>query len=454
MECQKVKEKIFQYFDRELSSQEEKALFTHLRLCQDCNLEFESLKETHQLLQKVLIPVTPPLDLTERIMAQIPESLGEKPDSELYQKEVLGWKERASQYLAGFRGKWRNGPGGWQLKTAAVTLGLLAVVLWGNLSNIPGTQTVKEQEPDPRVAYVNPETTIQVPDKTHGQEPKVSTPKTPSQTGSGAVKENDQEKKGATNPHKETSQKPEGTKVNPGSTKPGQHIASSTDTNVVQLPDPASDQKYEATIEVTQLAQNVQNLSQPVLSDGGKYLHYLVSSNNGDEEWELELKPDAVPQVARSTIILGNKERRQSSAKVPEWLKNIEVVKGAKSKVVAWSGDNKKIAVNLRSADQDSTGLWIAQADGSTLVQVAQAGGGNDLAWSPDGTKVAFTDQSDNLYVLYFNLTDNLLFPVTDSEGNLRQLNHLIWTPDSKELIFEAQKKADDLSGIYHIILP
>ncbi|MEL7567621.1 MAG: zf-HC2 domain-containing protein, partial [Dehalobacterium sp.] len=116
MECQEAKMKMFSYLDQELSKQEEEALFDHLSSCIDCGLEFSSVEETHYLLQKVLVPAAPPLDLTERVMAQIPLPL------EQNMKEPAGSGFRLKQYITGMRLRWQDAWANWQLRTAVVIM--------------------------------------------------------------------------------------------------------------------------------------------------------------------------------------------------------------------------------------------------------------------------------------------------------------------------------------------
>lgn len=443
MECQEARAKMFSYLDQELSLQEEEALFSHLSNCLDCGLEFGAVEETHYLLQKVLVPVVPPLDLTERIMAQIPLPL------EQHLEESTGLGFRLKQYMAGIGQRWKDARSSWQLRTAMVTMGLLAVFAFGSMSNMLDLQTPKKQTPD--IAQVDPgdkeeqetvgdntpvDTPLPIPDDTSGGEDK---PDSEVDKSPGEDTVDNQGGEVSDIPPKE-EQKP--TKVVPDST-----------TNIVELPQAASGETRVETIEVVSLIESTgQNMSHPVLTGDGHYIHYLYDNAGMEEEWEIELKSGAVPQKAQSNLVLGNESEGEADRKVPQWLSDMDMMKEAKSKTVAWSSDKKQLAINLNTSGTDNDGLWIAQSDGVNIAHVVPEGGGNNLAWSPNGMKIAFTDGADNLYVLY--LRENLLIQVTNSRDKLTNLKHLFWTPDGQEIIFEGKKAADGIREIYRVVLP
>jgi len=443
VDCQEARAKMFSYLDHELSCQEEEVLFSHVSFCPDCSFEFSVARETHDLLKDALDQVTPPLDLTERIMAQIPWR--EEP-----QGEKAGLGLRIKEYLAAFGDRWKNAFGSWQLRTAMITVGVLALVVLGSMSDFLNLQLPQKRTPDTNIAHVepgvkeDPEPGEQIPQDNPAIIPEVpEEPEGPKEVIEGEVTP------GADNPVIKEAGEPDNTPI--VSQKPTK-VVPDRDTNIVQLPQAASEETREETIKILSLIENdTQAMSHPVLSPDGKYIHYLYDNAGVVEEWEIELKAGALPQKAQSNLVLGVEDEGNTHSPMPQWLSDMDMIKGAKSKVAAWSPDGKQVAVNLDAAGTEDDGLWIAQPDGAAMVLVAQEGGGNDLVWSPNRMKIAFTDRADNLYVLYLN--ENLLIQVSDSTEGLVKIEHLFWTPDGQELIFEGRQNEGN-TGIYRVALP
>lgn len=90
------------------------------------------------------------------------------------------------------------------------------------------------------------------------------------------------------------------------------------------------------------------------------------------------------------------------------------------------SPDLKKVAF----FDNDS-GLYIFNRQDGTLVLINGNTDGETLAWSPDGTKLAFVDwESTDVHVL--NVDSGISLRVTYTEDYYPE--YLVWSPDSKQL--------------------
>jgi hypothetical protein len=440
VECQEARVKMFSYLDQELSATEEEALFDHLSLCHECSLEFSTATETHSLLKDALVPAEPPHDLMERIMARIPIPCEEKEEN------TAGFGLRLKEFLLDLGGRWKNALGSRQFRTAVVTLGLFALVVYS--TDVFDLQLT--QKPDTNVAHVEPKDTevtdSEPADQVPTQENPIIAPQLPEEN-------NDPNTEGEESPGEDISKEQENSPdIAPEVGKPTK-VVPDRDTNIVELPQAASAETKEETIKIVPLIENnSQRMSHPVLSQDGRFVHYLYDNAGVEEEWEIELKPGAQPQKAQISLVSEAAGNGKAQGTLPPWLNEMEMIKDAKSKVVAWSPDMKQIAVNLDAAGSEYDGLWITQPDGAAMAQATQEGGGNDLVWSPNRMKIAFTDASENLYVLY--IRENVLIQVSDSSEGLVNLNHLFWTPDGQELIFEGQNEADGQKSIYRVALP
>ncbi|MGA9162149.1 MAG: DPP IV N-terminal domain-containing protein [Actinomycetota bacterium] len=106
----------------------------------------------------------------------------------------------------------------------------------------------------------------------------------------------------------------------------------------------------------------------------------------------------------------------------------------------AWSPDGTKIAFTTDESDafQD---IWVMHADGSNPMQLTTTNGSFDAfpEWSPDGTKIAFTsdrDAADDIWVMDPDGSD----PVRLTTGN-KVDERPDWTPDGSTITFSRNGK-------------
>lgn len=435
MDCQEAKRMLFKYVDQELSLSEEKALNAHLHVCSNCASEFDQAYETHNLLYQAMVPVEPPVDLTERIMAAYDREV-ENQNSAAVEKSL--WKN----IITG----WRSFIGSWQWKAAAVACCMMAVVLWSNKAVAPG----------PQLAVNNPS-------ELHGQVDNVpqesdNVPAGGQETEPPSVQEPDNSKPVVPDKEDDPDQ---GTKTAPSKdpVKPKENVASPGSKQVIQLPQSTSGQTKLDSMEVVPLVENENRTAyRPALLGHDQTVYFLMEGDGSKEVWQVEMSEGAVAQKApENTVLPGEDQERETVKGIPAWLSELEDVKKAVSVIYSWSPDQRNIAVNLGPAKDsgidESTGkILLVRADGSQIVEGAKSGGGSSLVWSSDGTKVAFTDGFDYLYVLY--VREGVLLQVTDSSNSFQKIGKLLWTPDHKKIIFEGQKNSKVPAGIYMARLP
>ncbi|MEP7284960.1 MAG: hypothetical protein ABI947_04240 [Chloroflexota bacterium] len=110
----------------------------------------------------------------------------------------------------------------------------------------------------------------------------------------------------------------------------------------------------------------------------------------------------------------------------------------------SWSPDSKHIV--FQSADQTSN-IFIKDADGSNLIQVSHIGSAGWPSWSPDGKSIVFVaqDSTGALQIYTIGIDGSRLMQITHSSRNYNP--H--WSPDSKHIAFHSFR--DDQSQIYVI---
>lgn len=127
------------------------------------------------------------------------------------------------------------------------------------------------------------------------------------------------------------------------------------------------------------------------------------------------------------------------SGQQPLFINNLSIVA---TDGAAWSPDGTRIAfVGISYSTTEpgtlNTDIYTVKTDGSEPPVVVVAGGGTletDLAWSPDGTKLAYIKFLGNSSIHIANIdgTPSGIAPLTDGEANLSPN----WSPDSSQLAF------------------
>jgi Tol biopolymer transport system component len=101
----------------------------------------------------------------------------------------------------------------------------------------------------------------------------------------------------------------------------------------------------------------------------------------------------------------------------------------------SWSPDGSRIAFNSNLTGDHV--MYIAQADGSKVVDLSRAGEGWQVDWSPDGRSILFTSHRDHPD----NYTD--VYVMRPDGSAVRRLTHdgaytPAWSPDGDHIVFSA----------------
>lgn len=100
-----------------------------------------------------------------------------------------------------------------------------------------------------------------------------------------------------------------------------------------------------------------------------------------------------------------------------------------------WSNDGKKIAYSTGQTEDEETGLWIRNENGTENKRLTD--NGIAIAWSPDDSRVFYVDENFSLYSIKVDGTDR--FQLSTEHFN-RNGDVFSFSPDRKSLIFNIVK--------------
>ena len=115
----------------------------------------------------------------------------------------------------------------------------------------------------------------------------------------------------------------------------------------------------------------------------------------------------------------------------------------------AWSPDGTQIAF-IRDTDPPATGplyplrspsIYVMDADGSNVQRLTEFTTGGYITWSPDGERIAFEANLDEIWEIYVMETDGSNVqrithtPVKDAQSTAPN-----WSPDSRKIAFDSTR--------------
>jgi Tol biopolymer transport system component/DNA-binding winged helix-turn-helix (wHTH) protein len=145
----------------------------------------------------------------------------------------------------------------------------------------------------------------------------------------------------------------------------------------------------------------------PAISKDGRKLAFSVSDNHVNI-WRKDLQHPGAPAVQ---MYISTRQQKNCQ----------------------YSPDGKHVAFDTTRSGTWS--VWLADTDGSNLIQISQTGIAGYPRWSPDSRKIAFemTGPSGHLGVYTVDISDRV---PTKLKTNIRESSHPFWSHDGKWIYF------------------
>ena len=107
----------------------------------------------------------------------------------------------------------------------------------------------------------------------------------------------------------------------------------------------------------------------------------------------------------------------------------------------AFPGNNGKIVFVGLLGDADGEAIYVMKPDGSGQRELIETGQFDAPAWSPDGTKIAFDKDSQDVYVMNSNGSCPTNITTFDTYGGYRP--RPAWSPDGLRILFSHEPEGE-----------
>lgn len=398
MDCIKAQTWIQRAIDGQLTQEQWHDLKAHLQQCPQCASLYQQYLALDALLAEELQPVAAPADLSQQVMAALPQS----PLTVLRPRRWVRFVRRG-------------------VVAAAIALIVasgwhfvdLALEGWGQ------APTISKQESGDRHAFFFP-----IVADPNG----VSPTQEPEDIPSGEEDDN-AGNESVISPPPETDPQP------PVSAEDEDPVF----TGAVPLPEAAlgNDRVIGSFSLVNVASYAVCDALVPRIHDDGTIDYYIYY----DGQYH-KLQIVAGSQIAEDLGVV---------SQLPSPTTNMQVnalpwLFGENTHYSAVSPDGQWLAIN---GGGTQTGLWVLPA--AQLETIAEAnspyGGGRLLAWSPDGNKVLYTTATGSLRIYY--LTER-----RDIELYAEAVSAIYWSSNSRTVVFAGWNAETGYDSIYKIMVP
>jgi TolB protein len=118
---------------------------------------------------------------------------------------------------------------------------------------------------------------------------------------------------------------------------------------------------------------------------------------------------------------------------------------------IDFSPDGSQMCVARSTNAQLSLGMYVMNVDGSNLTRLTDPWGGIQCAWSPDGTKIAYSHvrqegseiQISDVYVMNADGSGKTNLTRNQAEGT-----YPAWSPDGTRIAFSSTRDSGDVFGV------
>lgn len=397
---------------------------------------WQSDEEFEMLLRQSLTAIQPPADFSSRVMAAVAQEKQQKAAA----PQVVPFSKTGNRQARRF------GPSFWPgLGTIAASL----VLFWAAFGLpagsdepqarpfVPGLQTaeiVRQHEPvGPQRPELNSEEfnpgQQQSDQNAVANQPEPAKPAEPVQT----------EPPMQTRTLNETpkTQQTTPTNVDPVAVEPTQAEleppADETGNGKLILPQAAYGTDAQGTLSVRLLAEVPSSqIYSPAINGRGTAASFYTADADNVYSWRANLKEANSPEV---TLVTSRSDMEPAELSA---LLSPTTAKCQPTELVA-SPDGTIMAQNSHD------GIWISLSEGEVYNISDEEMGGNLLAWSPDASKLLFTNADGQLFMSY--PLEKRIYQITDLS-----VKDVCWSADNQTIIFLATNQGQDALYIAELI--